>query len=113
MLKFAFLSALFVLVAPPTKAQEFSYFIDGNVLWYACQSDQPYAYGIIAGVHDALSEAFSKTGDTTLRECAPPEATISMIKRTICQDLAEHANLRNMSAVQVVWTSMLISYPCP
>lgn len=102
-----------VLAAPPMKAQDFSHFIDGNDLWTACQSDRPFAYGVVAGIHDALSEAFSKTGDRTLQVCVPTGTTIPMIKKTVCEDLAEHANLRDMSAVQVVWSSMLVSYPCP
>lgn len=57
MLKFIILSFLFTLSAQPAKTQEFSFFINGNTLWNACQSDRPYAYGIVAGIHDALSEA--------------------------------------------------------
>ncbi len=113
MFKFITLLILLSLSAQPSQAREFSHFIDGNILWNACQSDQPYAYGIIAGIHDALTEAYSKTGDTTLQVCAPTEATIPMIKQTICEDLAAHANLRNLTAVQVVWSSMLVNYPCP
>ena len=95
------------------RAEQFSYYIDGNVLWSACQSDAPFAYGIIAGIHDALSEAYSKTGESTLRVCTPDNVTIPMIKKTICEDLEEHENIRILSAVQVVWSSMLVNYPCP
>ncbi len=113
MSKFSPLLILPFLYAQPITAQETSYFIDGNTLWNACQTDQPYAYGIISGIHDALSQAYTKTGDPTLQVCAPANVTIPVIKKAICTDLEKHANLRGMTAVEVVWSSMLVNYPCP
>jgi hypothetical protein len=113
MLKAIALLTLSVLGTLPAKSSEFPYYIDGNKLWWACQFEQPYAYGIIAGIHDALSESYSKTGGTGLQVCAPEGYTVPMLKKTICQDLEDHPNIRNSTAVQVVWTSMLINYPCP
>jgi len=86
--------------------------VDGNRLLEACNSDQPFAYGIIAGVHDALSQAYSKTGESTLRVCTPPNITIPEIKKAVCKDLAEHPSIRDLSSVQVVWSSMLVNYRC-
>ncbi len=111
--KFSFLLVLPFLCAQQTTAQEASYFIDGNILWNACQTDQPYAYGIISGIHDALSQAYDKTGYPTLQVCAPPNVTVPVIKKAICTDLEQYENLRGITAVEVVWSSMLINYPCP
>lgn len=113
MRKFIGLLGLLALPAQMGRADNFDYFVDGSTLWEACLSDQPYAYGIIAGVHDILAQAFAETGDATFQVCLPDEERVPMIKKTICEDLAEYPHLRSMPAAKFVWSSMLVNYRCP
>lgn len=95
----------------PSVAQSFGYFIDGAELLRACRADRPYAYGIVAGIYDAQSEA-ATAGYVGLPVCLPPGATIPVMTKVVCDNLEGFPNLLKLTAAQVVSSSLYLRFRC-
>lgn len=104
------------LLFPATLAtadEETYSFADASRLLWACENDKGFAYGLVTGIYDALSDGYRSTGDSTLRMCIPQEMTAPMIAAHVCKDIKDHPALGRLSAVRMVWSSMTLAYPCP
>lgn len=112
MLKIAAITATLSLFLVQAEAQEFSYFNDASTLWRACESDKPFAYGIVSGIHDAYAEAYASTGASVLQLCSPEDATPATLTRMVCDQLDTHPNLRQLTAAQAVTAIIYSANPC-